>query len=349
MIRSTSFVLCLLAGSLASAQDRPDEPYLKNVKQLTFGDERAGEAYYSPDGAEILFQAKRGGQPYYQIYRMDADGSGRRMVSTGKGKTTCAYFHPTKRNLFIYASSHLDTRTHKAPKKPRTKRKYKWDYDDSFDIFLADLRTGKIVKQLTTAKGYDAECSFAPDGKTICFTARRKDQPDSIYLMDDDGGNQRPLVQRKGTDCGGPFFSRDGKWVIYRASKKGERTMQVYMTSLDGKQTRQLTHARRINWAPFMHPNGKFAAYAATAKGSYTDFDLFLVRTDGTTSEVALTNHTAFDGLPAFSPDGKHILWSSSRGGSPQVYRAELLMPPAKAFKPQARGHGGAHGGGGGG
>ncbi|HBP19311.1 MAG TPA: hypothetical protein DEA08_16165, partial [Planctomycetes bacterium] len=362
-LRASLLASALLAGLLpASAQEsrpavpseRADEPYLKNVRQLTFGDERAGEAYFSPDGKRILFQAKRPGQAYYQIYLVSADGKGRRMVSTGKGKTTCAFFHPTDPNLFIYASSHLDARTHKAPP-PRETRRYKWDYDDSFDIFLADLRTGEIKKQLTTTSGYDAECSFSPDGKTICFTTRREGKPDAIYLMNADGSDQRPLVAKEGVDCGGPFFSPDGKWVIYRASAKGSRVMHSYMTSVDGKQTITLTRTPRINWAPFFHPSGNYAAYGATAKGSYSDFDIFLVKTDGSFEEVALTVDTGFDGLPAFSPDGKTIAWSSGRGGNPQVFLADFVMPPASAFKPGPKaapksphGAGSGHGGSGG-
>ena len=48
------------------------------------------------------------------------------MVSTGKGKTTCAFFDPRDANRFVYASSHLDPRTHEAPKtKPPSERSEK--------------------------------------------------------------------------------------------------------------------------------------------------------------------------------------------------------------------------------
>ncbi|MGE0706935.1 MAG: M20/M25/M40 family metallo-hydrolase [Planctomycetota bacterium] len=355
-------LLAALAAGVAAAQpqpvkappgkvgDRADEPYLQKVRQLTFGDERAGEAYFSPDGTKLLFQAKGPGQPYYQIYVIDRDGKNRRLVSTGKGKTTCAFFQPGQPDRFIYASSHLDPRTHEAPAHPPSTRRYRWDYDDAFDVFLAELSTGKVLAQLTTDKGYDAECSFSPDGKTICFTARRGKHADAIYLMDADGKHPRPLVQLAGVDCGGPFFSPDGEWVIYRVSAKGSRTMQVYMTTRDGKTTRRLTRTPRINWAPFFHPSGRYVVYAATAKGSYSDFDLFLTETSGSFREVCLTRDEAFDGLPAFSPDGKQLVWSSGRAGEPQVFVADFVMPPESAFQPQPtepppppKGHGGGH------
>lgn len=48
-------------------------------------------------------------------------------------------------------------------------------------------------------------------------------------------------------------------------------------------------------------------------------------RVDG--SEVRnLTNHPSRDQLPAFSPDGKWILFQSDRGGSVDIYRQEIEL-----------------------
>ena len=330
MVRIALALTLVLAGARAQAGE--DEPYLSDVRQLTDGG-RAGEAYFSPDGQQILYQAVRDGHPYYQIYVMNADGSERRMVSTGKGKTTCAFFHPTRPGLFIYASSHLDARTHAAPPPGSEGRGYRWDYDDAFDIFLASTEDGAIVRRLTDATGYDAECSFSPDGETIAFTARREGKPDAIWLMDADGTDPRPLVQRPDLVCGGPFFSPDGQWVLYRANPDGQRVMHSYLTSLDGKVTRKLTRAARVNWAPFFHPDGEYVAYAANAPGSHKNFDIFLVKADGSGREVQLTADANFDGIPSFSPDGQTLLWTSQRhGGEPQVFRARLQIPGDAAF-----------------
>ena len=67
-----------------------DSKNLKNLKQLTNGGQNA-EAYWAPDGKRMVFQSTR--EPYAcdQIFIMNADGSGQKLVSTGKGRTTCAY------------------------------------------------------------------------------------------------------------------------------------------------------------------------------------------------------------------------------------------------------------------
>src|SRR5512139_1346325 len=83
----------------------PQEKHLRNIKQLTFGGENA-EAYFSADGRKLIFQSTRDGHECDQIYTMNADGSDVRMVSTGKGRTTCSYFFQNGKRI-TYSSTHL--------------------------------------------------------------------------------------------------------------------------------------------------------------------------------------------------------------------------------------------------
>src|SRR5215210_2201220 len=83
----------------------PQEKHLKNIRQLTFSGENA-EAYWSADGKKLIFQSTRDGRACDQIYIMNADGSDTRLVSTGKGRTTCSYFFQNGKRI-IYASTHL--------------------------------------------------------------------------------------------------------------------------------------------------------------------------------------------------------------------------------------------------
>ena len=69
----------------------PQERHLRNLRQLTFGGQNA-EAYFSPDGKRLIFQSTRDGRSCDQIYIMDLKGNDVRMVSTGRGATTCASF-----------------------------------------------------------------------------------------------------------------------------------------------------------------------------------------------------------------------------------------------------------------
>jgi len=90
-------LLSLPAGLLSAtavAQERsqadPREVHLRNLRQLTFGGQNA-EAYFSPDGSRLIFQSTRDGRTCDQIYTMDLDGRNVRMVSTGRGVTSCSF------------------------------------------------------------------------------------------------------------------------------------------------------------------------------------------------------------------------------------------------------------------
>ena len=83
----------------------PRETHLANLRQLTFGGENA-EAYWSFDGSKLIFQTTR--RPDWscdQIMTMPAAGGEPTLVSTGKGRTTCAYYLKGDQEI-LYSSTH---------------------------------------------------------------------------------------------------------------------------------------------------------------------------------------------------------------------------------------------------
>ena len=83
----------------------PGETHLRNIKMLTDGGENA-EAYLSFNEKMLIYQATLGKMKCDQQFVMNIDGSGKLMVSTGKGRTTCGYFLPGDTTI-LYASTHL--------------------------------------------------------------------------------------------------------------------------------------------------------------------------------------------------------------------------------------------------
>ena len=81
-----------------------------------------------------------------------------KLVSTGRGRTTCGYFTPDGQRL-IYASTHLNSPD--CPPPPNQSEGYVWAIYPSFDIFSAKL-DGTDIKRLTNTQGYDAEGTIAP-------------------------------------------------------------------------------------------------------------------------------------------------------------------------------------------
>lgn len=314
-----------LSDSVKSLQ-MPGEKHLVNIRQLTFGGQNA-EAYFSHDGAKLSFQSIRDGRECDAIYTMNADGSDVRLVSSGRGNTTCSFLAPNGKSI-IYASTHLVDDS--CPAKPDMSRGYVWALYKGYDIFKADP-DGKNMVRLTETPGYDAEAVYSPQGDKILFTSVRTGDLE-LYLMDPDGKNVEQLTDMPGYD-GGAFFSVDGKSICWRASRPtGEALteyrgllaeglirpshLEIYTMTLADRKPIQLTDNSAANFAPYFHPDGRhiiFCSNVGDPKGR--NFDLYLLEIATKKVEQVTFNGT-FDGFPMFTHDGKTLVFASNRNGS---------------------------------
>jgi Tol biopolymer transport system component len=330
----------LLAAASVGAVGSPDPPtptpatllapgeekFLANVRQLTFGGQNA-EAYWSADGSRLIFQSDEGELPCDQIFTMAADGSGRRRVSNGEGKTTCAYFFPDGQRV-VYGSTQRSGPA--CPPRPDRSRGYVWALDD-YDIYSARA-DGSDTKALFASPAYDAEATISPDGRTIVFTSAR-DGDLEIYAMNADGSNLRRLTHTPGYD-GGPFFSEDGRKIVYRADHPATpedleryrenlarhtyapRSLEIRVMNADGSGDRAVTKNGAANFAPFFLPGGReiiFSSNLSDPKGR--EFEIYLIREDGT-GLTRVTFSPDFDGFPMFTPDGRRLVFASNRHGA---------------------------------
>ena len=336
-------LLMLFAADPAAAEGHESQ-LLSGVRQLTFEGRRAGEGYFSPDGTAMVFQSERmADNPFYQIYRLDLETGDTDRISTGTGKTTCGWIGPDGRVLF--ASTHLDP---ESTQKQRDEldfrasgqqRRYSWDYDPAYELFLAD---GDELTVLAPARGYDAEGSISPDGRTVLFASNRAAYDDEaanadrlatdpsyfidLYACDIDGRNLRRLTETPGYD-GGPFFDPSGERICWRRFSEDGATAEIYTARADGSDVQSMTDTGAMSWAPYFHPSGDYLIYTTNVHG-FGNFELYLVATqpgpDGSRTTVRVTDTDGFDGLPVFSPDGSQLSWTSNRtaAGQSQIFLA---------------------------
>src|SRR6185503_12795925 len=143
---------------------------------------------------------------------MNADGSAARIVSTGKGRTTCGYFLPDGKQI-VYASTHEEAPG--CPPAPDRSRGYVWAVYPGYDLFVAK-DTGEIVRRLTREPGYDAEATVNWKTRKMVYTSLASGDLD-LWSMNLDGSGRRQLTKSVGYD-GGAVFSRDGKKMVWRAN-----------------------------------------------------------------------------------------------------------------------------------
>ncbi len=311
----------------------PDEKHFKNVRQLTFGGDNA-EAYFGFDNEHIVFQKTNPAeglicdQIFYATLPTGKETAFHyNMVSSGAGRTTCAYLMPDMKHV-LYASTHLADK--ECPPVPDRKalKKYVWPVYDSYDIFIADLQ-GNITQQLTHEAGYDAEATISPKGDKIIFTSMRNGDLD-LYVMDIDGNNVKQITNELGYD-GGAWFSPDGSKIVWRASrpKTNEEVteyksllghgmvmptnMEVFTANADGSNVKQVTNLGKANWAPNFMPDGKRIIFASNHEYERGfPFNLYTVNGDGSNLQK-ISHDGGFDAFPMFSPDGKKLIFSSNR------------------------------------
>jgi TolB protein len=315
----------LVLAAFAAAiwgQTAPESRHLKNLKQLTGGGQNA-EAYWAPDGKRLVFQSTRPPHACDQIYVMNSDGSDQRLVSTGKGRTTCAYFLRDNKHI-VYGSTHEAGEACPAP--PDRSKGYLWAVFPGYDIYLADDQ-GAIKQKLTTGNGYDAEATVNFKTGSIVYTSLSTGDIE-LWRMNSDGSGKKQITRREGYD-GGAVFSRDGRKLVWRATDPSNpkamaryaellkenltepMKMEIFVSNADGTDVRQLTRFGCASFAPTFTPDGKRILFSSNKHNcDGRRFELFMINVDGSN----LTQVTSFGGFisfPEFSPDGNRLVFSS--------------------------------------
>jgi len=175
---------------------------------------------------------------------------------------------------------------------------------------VAHRAADMIYEKLTGIKGV-----FATKVAFITAERRQDVQTYRLVVADQDGENETVILQS--TDpIMSPAWSPDSRRLAY-VSFENDRS-SVWVQTLRTGNRIQVSNKPGINGAPSFSPDGR--ELALTLGGIDGNLDIHVL--DLSTRQTRrLTTHRAIDTEGSWSPDGRHIYFTSDRSGGPQVYR----------------------------
>ncbi|MBU0935535.1 MAG: DUF5050 domain-containing protein [Spirochaetes bacterium] len=264
------------------AQSAPagSSQYLRNSEAIVLKEPLDGRG-----GGLIAFENEANGDYNFELWVMNADGSGQTRLTNSPGYDGAPSFSPDRKKIVF--SSARDGAAHL----------YVFDLDA-----LAKGNTNPPLRKLTTS-GRNYYPAWSPDNSRIAFSVYNDSNVFELYTMNIDGGNATRLVDLQNSSHAA--WSVDGEKIAF-VSGVGEG-QEIYCIDADGQNLKRLTNNAVSDNMPDWSPDGRKIAYSSSGRS----YDIWIMNSDGSNAR-SLVSVSGLDEFPKWSPDGTCIAFRSA-------------------------------------
>jgi TolB protein len=254
-----------------------------------------GDASAAFPGANglIVFQSNQDSpvfDPRFEIYVMNADGTGQTRLTTEGGSFPA--WSPNGSKIAFTSNR-----------------------DGNFEIYVMNADGSGQTRLTNRPNATDLQPAWSPDGSKIAFASFESSY--DIWVINVDGTGETNLTAHPAEDTY-PSWSPDGSRIAFQTNRDGD--YEIYAINPDGTGLTNVSNSPASNDAePDWSPDGSRFAFASNRETPFFGGDVYVMNADGT-GATRLTDATHEDNTPAWSPDGTRITFKSHRDFNDEVY-----------------------------
>jgi len=180
---------------------------------------------------------------------------------------------------------------------------------DNPDLWIVPAAGGR-ARRTSKQPGMNTGAAWSADGSLV-LTLSYEGNAELYRISPSDGSIKARLTSNPAIDSS-PSFSPDGSQIAFVSNRQG--SPQIFLMSASGGGARRLTFQGKYNQTPRWNPDPKKPFIAFTGRDERGVFDVFYI--DVKSQQVTRVTQGKGSNLdPAWSPDGRLLVYASSRGG----------------------------------